>query len=611
MKNLGSMRRYDAKTFFETTEFRGASFSTDETRLLVTSDASGVFNIYIQPVAGGEPEQLTWSETDAIFGIDYFPRDDRILYSSDEGGNELNHVYVLERDGRVVDLTPGKGFKASFLDWSGDESRLWILTNERDPKYFDLYRYDAETYERALVFENTGEYGTVQEVSPDGRWLALLKARTNADDDIYLWDAENQEDPPRLITLHEGDIRNRPADFTPDSRELLYLSNRDSEFNRLWAYNQAEGEHRFLEGAKWDIMYSHFSRNGRFRITGINVDARAEITIFDAEEGKPVELPDIPRGDITLVRVSKSSRYIAFYVNGDTSPSNLYLIDLDSGEHARLTDSLNPAIDESHLVNGEVVRYPSYDGLVIPSLIYKPHAASPQNKVPALVYVHGGPGGQTRFEYNALRQFLVNHDYAIFAVNNRGSAGYGKTFFHMDDKRHGDVDLKDCVHGRKYLEGLEWIDPDKIGIIGESYGGFMVAAALAFEPEAFDVGVDIFGVTNWVRTLRSIPPWWEDFREALYAELGDPENELERLTKISPLFHAGNIRKPLLVIQGKNDPRVLQVESNEIVEAVRKNNVPVEYIVFPDEGHGFVKKSNRIAAAEAYLRFLDTHLKGK
>ncbi len=284
---------------------------------------------------------------------------------------------------------------------------------------------------------------------------------------------------------------------------------------------------------------------------------------------------------------------------------------METGEHARLTDSLNPAIDESHLVNGEVVRYPSYDGLAIPSLIYRPHAASPQNRVPALVYVHGGPGDQTRLGYNALRQFLVNHDYAIFAVNNRGSSGYGKTFFHMDDKRHGDVDLMDCVHGRKYLEGLGWIDPDKIGIIGGSYGGFMVVAALAFEPEVFDVGVDIFGVTNWVRTLRSIPPWWEDFREALYAELGDPETELERLTKISPLFHAGNIRKPLLVIQGKNDPRVLQVESDEIVEAVRKNNVPVEYIVFPDEGHGFVKKSNRIAAAEACLRFLDTHLKGK
>jgi dipeptidyl aminopeptidase/acylaminoacyl peptidase len=197
------------------------------------------------------------------------------------------------------------------------------------------------------------------------------------------------------------------------------------------------------------------------------------------------------------------------------------------------------------------------------------------------------------------------------AVNNRGSSGYGKKFYHMDDKRHGDVDLKDVVHGRRYLESLDWVDRKRIGIIGGSYGGYMVCAALAFEPDAFDLGIDIFGVTNWVRTLESIPPWWASFRDALYAELGDPKTDSERLRRISPLFHAKNIRKPLLVIQGANDPRVLKVESDEMVKAVRDNGVPVEYIVFPDEGHGFLRKENRIGAAEAYLRFLDRHLKSR
>ena len=225
------------------------------------------------------------------------------------------------------------------------------------------------------------------------------------------------------------------------------------------------------------------------------------------------------------------------------------------------------------------------------------------------MYVHGGPGGQTTKGYRALFQHLVNHGYAILGANNRGSSGYGKTYFHMDDRRHGEDDLKDIVAGRKYLESLDWVDGSNVGIIGGSYGGYMVAAALAFHPEAFDVGINIFGVTNWVRTLKSIPPWWESFKESLYDEMEDPATDEERHRRISPLFHASNIVKPTLVVQGANDPRVLQVESDELVAAIRKNGVPVEYVLFPDEGHGFRKRENRIAASEAYVKFLDQHLR--
>jgi prolyl oligopeptidase len=603
------IRRYDARTFYETISFGGASFSPDETRILISSDASGIFNLYSQQVEGGAPEQLTRSETDAFIGVGFFPGDDRILYSSDQGGNELNHLYVREENGETIDLTPGENLKALFLDWSRDESCLWVLTNERDSKYFDLYRYDVKNYRREMVYENSGEYGIVDAVSRDGRWVALLKIRNNADNDIYVWDSLNPDDPPRLVTPHEGDVNHDVSDFSPDGGELLYLSNGGGEFMGLWAYGLESEEHRLIEEADWDIMYSYFSRNGLYRITGVNVDARTEITVLDLREEKAVTLPDIPSGDITGVNVSKSGRYMAFYVNGDTSPSNLHVLEMETGEHRRLTESLNPVIDEGDLVDAEVVRYPSFDGLIIPALLYKPHEASQEHRVPAVVYVHGGPGGQTRLGYSAERQFLVNQGYAVLAVNNRGSSGYGKTFYHLDDKRHGDVDLKDCVWGRRFLEGLDWVDGGRVAIMGGSYGGYMVAAALAFEPEAFDAGIDIFGVTNWVRTLKSIPSWWEVQREALYSELGDPFEEEEMLRAKSPLFHAGNIVRPMLVIQGRNDPRVLQVESDEIVEAVRANGVPVEYVVFPDEGHGFRVKANRISAAEAYLKFLEEHLR--
>lgn len=241
------------------------------------------------------------------------------------------------------------------------------------------------------------------------------------------------------------------------------------------------------------------------------------------------------------------------------------------------------------------------------AILYKPRDANPAARVPALVWVHGGPGGQSRLGYSPTIQYLVNHGYAVLAVNNRGSSGYGKTFYHLDDRKHGDVDLQDCVFGRKYLASLDWVDGARVGIIGGSYGGYMVAAALAFEPDAFDVGIDIFGVTNWVRTLESIPAWWSAMRDSLYAELGDPATDKERLMARSPLFHAKNIKKPLLVVQGANDPRVLKVESDELVAAVKANNVPVEYLVFDDEGHGFQKK-NQIAAVDKYVAFLDRYL---
>jgi len=271
---------------------------------------------------------------------------------------------------------------------------------------------------------------------------------------------------------------------------------------------------------------------------------------------------------------------------------------------------LNDDIDISHLVNAKVIRYKSFDGLEVPAIYYLPHQASVDHKVPALVWVHGGPGGQSRQNFSSLIQYMVNHGYAVLAVNNRGSSGYGKSFYQMDDLNHGEKDLQDCVEGKNWLAAQEEIDGDKIGILGGSYGGYMTMAALTYTPEEFAVGVNLFGVTNWMRTLKSIPPWWESFKEALYKELGDPHSaDSIRLKRISPLFHTDKVTKPLIVLQGAQDPRVLQVESDEIVAGVRANGVPVEYVLFEDEGHGFVKKENQIEAYSSILKFLDIYLK--
>ncbi len=615
---------YDAETFYATTSFAGASFSADGKNLLVTTDQSGVYNAYSLPLDGGPLTPLTSSTTNAIFSVSFFPKGERFLYTSDQGGNELNHLFVRASASETFDLTPGENLKASFVDWAADERSFFALTNGRDPQYFDLYRYHflgagainasvaeeiAPGFQRELLFQNPGGYD-VSGVSGDGGWVALTKTRNNADSDIYLARADRPDAEWIHVTPHQGEVLNSFADFSPDGTKLFYLSNEESEFDRVWTYEIGSAGRKLAFAADWDIVAYEFSRDGRWLSTAVNADARTIVRVFEAGTGREVILPRLPDGDITGVSFEPHGQRMAFYVNGDTSPSNLHLLDLATGRYERLTNALSPAIDADHLVEAEVVRYPSFDGLAIPALLYRPRQAASDAPAPALVWVHGGPGGQSRRGYNPTVQHLVNHGYAVLAVNNRGSSGYGKTFFHLDDRKHGDVDLKDCVWARRYLETLPWVDRERVGIIGGSYGGYMVCAALAFAPTAFDVGIDIFGVTNWIRTLESIPPWWASFRDELYTELGDPEKDRASLESRSPLLHAERIERPLLVIQGQNDPRVLEAESQEIAAAVRAKGVPVEYVLFPDEGHGFRNKENRIRASEAYLAFLEAHLRG-
>ena len=606
---------YSAAAFHNTTSYSGASFSADESRLLISSDTTGVWAVYSVPVAGGESKQLTDS-AGPVFAQSYFPDDDRFLYAGDQGGNELNHLYVGSAGaGDVpeggVDLTPGANVRASFAGWRADGEAFFVRTNERTPFAMDLYRYSVPPpgtwdFERELVFENDGTFN-LGDVSDDGRWLALDKLASNYDSDVYAYDL--MAGHLVHVTEHEGEVEHSSGGFTPDSAQLYYGTNEHGEFNQVWSYDLAGGARELVLAADWDVFGVSFSETGRYRVSAINEDASTSVEVLDTETGAPVALPDLPAGDIGAVRFSASDRLMAFYLSSDRSPSDLYVVDLEQGGEAlRLTQSLNPEIDPEDLVTPEVIRYPSFDGLEIPAILWRPHGVSAANPAPAMVWVHGGPGGQTRRSYRADIQHLVNQGYVVLGVNNRGSSGYGKTFFHMDDKKHGEVDLQDCVWARTWLESQDWVDGSRVGIIGGSYGGYMVAAALAFEPEVFDVGIDIFGVTNWIRTLESTPPWWQAQKVALLGELGDPATERERLHRISPLFHASNIVRPLLVIQGANDPRVLQVESDELVEAVRANDVPVEYVLFPDEGHGFRNRVNRIEASERYAAFLAEHL---
>jgi dipeptidyl aminopeptidase/acylaminoacyl peptidase len=602
-------KQYSIEQFINTVALTGASFSYDNREILFSSDETGVRNVYSVSVAGGTPRALTTSKTDTTTAVSYFPFDDRFLYTRDQGGNELHHLYVREKDGTERDLTPGAKLKAAFLDWSGDRRTFYVKTNERDPKYFDLYQYDTATYGRTLVYKNEAGY-EIEDVSPDGKFLALVKPLSTADNDLYVHSLGTQE--TTKISEHTGRAEFSSPHFDPASRLLLFTTNDGSEFARLRRYDLLTGKTADLEKAEWDIQSSVYSINGRFRATLINADAQTIVKLYDGRTYRPVPMPKLfGGGNINFVRFSPNEQLMAFYADSDRSPADLYVHSFVGNKTTRLTRALNKEIDPEDLVHSQVVRFKSFDEMTIPGILYKPHQATPDAKAPAIVMVHGGPGGQARRGYKYSAQFLANHGYVVLDINNRGSSGYGKTFFMADDRKHGREPLWDCVEAKKYLTSLPYVDGSRVAIMGGSYGGYMVAAALAFKPDVFDAGVDIFGVTNWVRTLQSMPSWWEAGRKAVYDEIGDPEKELENLRAISPVFHADKIRKPLIVIQGKNDPRVIQVESDDLVAAVKKNGVPVEYVVFDDEGHGFTKKKNQITAYAAILNFLNKNMPAK
>lgn len=596
---------YSVADFYRSTRFAGASWSPDRRRLLVSSNQTGIWNAYSVPVAGGAATPLSKSTTNSVFASAYFPNDERILYTSDEGGNELTHLYVRHPDGSTRDLTPGKKLKAGFLGFAGDDRSFFVSTNERDARYFDVYAYSAADFERTLLYRNDKGYG-LGAISRDGRYLAVVKPRTTSDADIYLVD--RRTGTTKNITSHSGSVNNAPADFSPDGRRLLFVSDAGREFASLRSFDLATGATATVYEQLWDVLGADYSKGGHYLTVYVNDDSRNAARILDAKTFKPVPLQAMPQGLVRGVSIAPNDSAFAFYATDGSVPNELYVSTFDATPR-RLTNALDERIHRRDLVVPTVTRFTSYDGVTVPGVLYRPHQASSAAKAPAVVLVHGGPGGQAQVGYSALVQSLVNHGYVVFDINNRGSSGYGKTFYAMDDRKHGEADLGDVIASKRLLIETGYVDSARIGIMGGSYGGYMTLAAVTLQPDAFKTGVDLFGISNWSRTLTNIPPWWASFREALYAEMGDPKTDSVRLHRISPLFHADRIKAPLMVLQGANDPRVLKVESDEIVAAARRNGVPVEYVVFPDEGHGFLKKENEISGYSKVIAFLDTYLK--
>ena len=601
------VKLYSAEQLYNNISIGGAAYNTDETRILVNSNVSGIYNLYELNIGDTLQQPLTHSLKESFFAIGYLPGTNKYLYSADRGGDENSHLYLqAPGDTAAKDLTPWQGSTNNMYGWSQDKRSMYVLSNRRNPKYFDLWKGDTTAWGFALFYQNDSGYSPGP-VSRSERYIALTKEITTDKNELYLHDRTNKT--TRRLSNDKEATWNAVA-FEKNDSILYYITNDGDEFAYLVKYNINSGKADKMFSSKWDVANMTLSENEKYHTIFINEDGKNKVLLFDHAANKQVDFPEIKDGDIKGVTISPTEKNMMLSVGSSRSPNNLYTYNFETKTLKQLTQTLNKEVDVNDLVSAEVIRFKSFDGKEIPAIYYKPLTASKDNKVPAILTIHGGPGGQSRIGFSNDIQYLVNHGYAVLAVNNRGSSGYGKTFYKLDNKDHSNGDLKDCIWAKKWLQQQEYIDTANIGIEGGSYGGSMVLGALAFYPEEFKAGVDLFGVADWVRTLRSIPPYWESFKKALYDEMGDPNTaDSVRLRNISGLFNYQKINKPLLVFQGMNDVRVLPVESEEIVAGVKKNNVPVEYITYPDEGHGFIKKDNQITTSKKTLEFLDKYLK--
>jgi len=594
-------KKYTIEELMQNETIASFAVSADSRKILYSSDKTGNYNVFELDQEKGTHRQITSLDENAL--VSFIFEDGSFIFAMDKGGNELHHLYLFS-DEEIRDLTPFEKTKSGFHMSVGD--KVYYYSNRIDKSRFDLYRFNEGDLTSELVFENKDLF-ELGPISSDERFIALRKLRTANDSDIYLYNFVTGD--IKLLSPHQSEANFEPLFFSKDSLKLYYVSDSAGEFMTLWEMNIESRVSEEILDLEWDIIAGRMSEDGESAVLVLNRNGFSELHVIETKSNS-LKMPPIKTGGVVYDQCfSKDGQLLYYLCDSATSSPNIFSINLETKKTKKLTDSMSRNVNSNDLSEASVLRFVSYDGLEVPGIFYPPKNVPAGEKAPAVVWVHGGPGGQSLPKYSPEIQFIANHGYAIYAVNNRGSSGYGKSFFRAADHKHGEADLDDCVEAARFLATLDFIDEERIAINGGSYGGFMVLAALAFRPKEFKAGIDLFGVSNWVRTLKEVPAWWKAIKDLLYTKIGDPFEEEEYLKSISPLFHAERIERPLLVLQGVNDPRVLKVESDEIVESLKKNGVPVEYVVFEDEGHGFKKKVNRIKGAKAMLAFLDKYLR--
>ncbi|MCD6032411.1 MAG: hypothetical protein K0S78_4593 [Thermomicrobiales bacterium] len=580
------------------------AFSPDGAYIAYVSDASGQPNLWRQPTAGGEPVQLTDYDEHAVREIAWSPDGATILFTRDRQGDEFYQLHLIPAAGGdaspLTNQPQVQHYLAERAPWSPDSRRVAYAGNDRAPTDQDVLIRDLTTgsTQRALAGETT--YVPVA-WSPDGQSISAIDFISNSDTTVYL---VTPGEDGRCLTPHEGEALYFPGPWAADSSGFFLLSDEGREFVGLAHVDLQTGAHQWLETPEWDISAVDASRDGRILAWVVNEDGYSRLHVRDQSSGQPLDLPPIPAGVIEVLRVSPDGRMLGFLLDQPQHPAEVFILDLATMELTQLTASRIGDIDPADLIQPELVRFPTHDDRQIPAFLFRPRGSGP---FPVVLSIHGGPEAQELpvYIYSGLYQYWASRGIGVLAPNVRGSTGYGKTYQRLIHRDWGGDELKDFDAAARYLRSLDWVDSARLGVFGRSFGGFATLSCISRLPEHWAAAVDIVGPSNLLTFAKAVPPTWQ---RMMANWVGDPETEADFLLSRSPITYVDQIRAPLFVIQGANDPRVVQGESDQIVELLRRRGIEVRYDVYSDEGHAFTKRANELKSLGDAATFMEQHL---
>jgi dipeptidyl aminopeptidase/acylaminoacyl peptidase len=601
----------------------GSSFGPDGDRLAFLMDTTGVPQVWTLAGPQRWPTQRTFYDERVTFA-GWSPERTELAFGMDEGGNERQQLFLLDAaDGEIENLTDRPDAKHRWGGWSSDGDRFAFASNRRDEAVFDVYvqERDERGDQAELVHEGDG-WLSVAGWGPDDDRLLVHEARASFDHDLHVFDLESGE--MEHVTPHEGEVRYSSVEWGPDGDAVYLVSDEGADSLYLARLDLAEQSLETVrEGGDWNIDGVALDEETGRLVYSRNVDGYTEITageLTGATDIEEVPAPDLPAGTAGGVDFAPGGDRYAITASSRGSNANVHVVEFETGEAERWTDAPTAGIPRATFDEPELVRFESFDvdeqgssareaesrgGLEVPAFFSLPDDGGSEGETPVLVDIHGGPESQRRPSFSSVKQYYLDQGYAVFEPNVRGSSGYGREYTHLDDVRKRMDSVKDIRAGVDWLRKHPAVDPDRIAVMGGSYGGFMVLACMTEYPDLWAAGVDVVGIANFVTFLKNTGDWRRELREAEYGSLAEDREFLE---SISPINNVDRIAAPLFVLHGANDPRVPVGEAEQIAEQAREQGVPTRKLIFEDEGHGFTKLENKIEAYSAIAEFLDEHV---
>ena len=608
--NVQVERNFEIEKLYMTRSIGATAWSPDGKTIVFVSNISGRNNLWLVPAAGGWPTQLTVSDQRQTAPA-WSPDGKWIAFQSDYDGDEQWDIFLVSpKTGQVKNLTNTRLIAEEHPAWSPDGRYLAYMVKPKTSSVFEIDVYD--TILRDTKHLTTGTSADKMNVSPiwskDAKYIVYTQEQAKGTDSNIVV-AEVATGKSTLLTPHQGELLFRANSFSPEGTKLLITSNSASGYENVGLLEISSNRITWLTKEKLEISGGSFSPDGKSITWTANVDGNTDVYIHNLDTGKTSSLP-LPKGVNELgggeSAFSPDGSRLLCYHNGPNAPNDVWIHMLATGKSQQITHSLVGGVQAQDMVEPYLVHYPSRDGKwTISAFVYMPYNLPRQPISPAIVYVHGGPAAQTVNLFNRFVQYMANQGYIVIAPNYRGSTGYGKEFQQANLFDMGGGDLQDVLAAADWIKQTGYVDPKKLILMGGSYGGYLTMMGVTKAPEIWAAGVPIVPFVNWFTEIQNEDPV---LQQSDIATMGDPEKDKDLFHDRSPIFFVDQIKAPLFLLAGGNDPRCPKEETLQVVEAVKKRGGVAEYKIYENEGHGFARVENQIDAYKRAAEFLKAHV---